>query len=424
MRLASLYLVGFLLLGTAAGAQPAAQATVPPEPPARIVLAFANPVLGAQAPAGSSTPGYGGGSYQLGQNAHALAKRVARQYALKEVASWPIQALAVHCVLYEVPAGEDVPALLTRLSRDTRIALAEPLQTFHTQSASPAQTEPYNDPLYDLQSNLAELGIARAHQRTRGAGVRIALIDTAVDTRHPDLAGRIAGTRSFLSSPAASPAASRHGTAMAGLIAAVANNHTGIVGIAPMAQLLVLEACWQLRPDADDATCNTFTLAQALAAALDTGVPVINLSIGGPSSPLLEALVRLGLARGVIFVGAAGPSSEGFPGGIPGVIMAGSLQHSAWKAQLTAPAEHVFTLRPKGEYDLESGTSVAAAQVSGAVALLISASRSRLSGEAIRSLLLHAAAEGGNVPTLDINDALAHLDEAQQHRPRISSGAP
>jgi hypothetical protein len=423
MRLVSLCLVGFLLLGTAATAQPSAQAVASPEAPARIVLAFANPVIGTPGPAGSSTPGYGGGTYQLGQSAHALEKRVARQYALKEVASWPIQALAVHCVVYEVPAGQDVPALLTRLSRDTRVALAEPLQTFHTQSSNAAAAEPYNDPLYDLQSNLAELGIARAHQRTRGAGVRIALIDTAVDTRHPDLAGRIAGTRSFLSSPASSPAASRHGTAMAGLIAAVANNHTGIVGIAPMAQLLVLEACWQLRPDADDAACNTSTLAQALAAALDTGAPLINLSIGGPASPLLDALVRVGLARGVIIVGAAGPSSEGFPGSIPGVIVAGSLQHSSWKAQVTAPADHVFTLRPLGQYDFESGTSVAAAQVSAAIALLMSASRSRLTGQAIRSLLVRTAADTGSVPALDINDALAQLDEAQ-HGARVSPAAP
>jgi len=133
--------------------------------------------------------------------------------------------------------------------------------------------------------------------------VRIALIDTGVDTRHPDLRGRIARVKSFVDSKPRSSRSFRHGTAMAGLIAAVANNRVGIVGIAPLAQVEVFEACWQLKPDTDEAACNTFTLAQALVAALDAGVALVNLSIGGPADPLLSALVEAGLKRGVIFIG-------------------------------------------------------------------------------------------------------------------------
>ena len=110
----------------------------------------------------------------------------------------------------------------------------------------------------------------------------------------------------------------RHGTAMAGLIAAVANNHIGIVGIAPLAQVEVFEACWQLQPDNDAAACNTFTLAQALAAALASGAPLVNLSIAGPSDPLLSALVEQGMKRGITFVGAVPAGPAGFPTSIPG----------------------------------------------------------------------------------------------------------
>jgi len=124
---------------------------------------------------------------------------------------------------------------------------------------------------------------------------------------------------------------------MAGLIAAVANNHIGIVGIAPQAQLEVFEACWQLRPDSDAAVCNTFTLAQALAAALASGAPLINLSIAGPADPLLSALVQSGLKHGVTFVGAASGADEGFPTAIAGVLAASGNEQALPPGALGAP---------------------------------------------------------------------------------------
>lgn len=107
-----------------------------PSAPERIVLTFANPAPASPAAPGSTTARYGARAYGQGQRAHALAQSVARQYALKEVASWPIQALAVHCVVYEVPAGADVNALLERLKHDTRVTLAQRLQDFHTLTAA------------------------------------------------------------------------------------------------------------------------------------------------------------------------------------------------------------------------------------------------------------------------------------------------
>src|SRR5437879_13748718 len=99
---------------------------------------------------------------------------------------------------------------------------------------------------------------------------------------------------------------------MAGLIAAVANNHIGIVGIAPQAELEVFEACWQLEPDSDAAACNTFTLARALAAAFASGAPLVNLSLAGPSDPLLNALVEWGMDRRITFVGTSVAADAGF----------------------------------------------------------------------------------------------------------------
>ncbi len=364
----------------------AAQAAPPPLPPLaagpRIVVAFANLPHEAPAPAGTTGAHYGGGGYRLAQGAQHEAQRVERQYRLRQLSSWPIQALAMHCVVYEVPDGREMSAVLEQVSRDAGVLLAEPLHEFHTLSEPPA----YNDPLYDLQDNLDTLGIARAHQRAQGAGIKVALIDTAVDAAHPDLLGRIVRTHSYLSAPAQA-AASRHGTAMAGLIAAVANNHIGIVGIAPLAQIEVFAACWQLAPDSDAAACNTFTLAQALAGALASGAPLVNLSIGGPKDALLGALIAQGVKRGVIFVGAAPGGDAGFPTAESGVIVAGASEHPLPRGALGAPGEHVLTLRPQGQYDFESGSSVAAAELTGVVALLMSASSATLGQEAITGLL-------------------------------------
>lgn len=395
--------------------------------PPRIIVGFANAPHTLPGPAGATGSRYGGDGYRVAQSARSQARGVAATYALHEVASWPIEALGLHCVVYEITDGRPVPELLASLAKDARVLLAQPLQEFHTltapatdapPAAASASTAapPYNDPLYDLQTNLVALGIARAHQRAQGAGVRIALIDTGVDDAHADLRGRIMRTASFTAPHTRRPADLRHGTAMAGIIAAVANNHVGIVGIAPLARLEVFEACWQLDPANDAAACNTFTLAQALAGALAAGTPLVNLSLAGPADPLLTALVTSGIRRGVIFVAAAAPQA-GFPGSIPGVIRAAGTEEPLPQGAFAAPAVHVLTTRPNGQYDFESGTSVACAEITGVIALLMSATPTRLTGSAITTLLSArepvtgpAANSPADPPPVDVNAALSRLD--------------
>jgi subtilisin family serine protease len=401
------------IAGTAAVAAP----TPPPPPsagPPRIVVAFTNEPQSLALAAGSTGTHYSGSGYTVAQSAERQARRIAAAYSLREVVSWPIRVLSMHCVVFEITSGRPAAEVLAELSRDPQVALAQPLQEFHTLGAPSAASGPatYNDPLYDLQTNLSALGIARAHERTQGAGVHIALIDTAVDTSHPDLHGRIAQTRSFVTTASSPGAALRHGTAVAGVIAAVANNHIGIVGIAPLAQIEVFAGCWQLAPGSDAAACNTYTLARALAAALASGAPLVNLSLAGPADPLLEALVRVGLKRGIAFVGAAAGVEAPFPTAIPGVITASGTEPSAPPGALAAPAQHVLTLRPGGEYDFETGSSVAAAEVSGVIALLMAASPTHLTPGALVSLLRESAPahDPTQAATVDVNAALARLD--------------
>jgi len=417
-------LLSLFFLGTGAemsgAAEPVASASITHP---RVVVTFANVPRQSPGPAGSTGRRYGGDGYLLAQSAHADAKRVATRYALREVANWPIRSLAIHCVVYEIPDDRPVAEVLEQLQKDSTVALAEPLSEFHTLSdpkAAAATPGPYNDPLYDLQSNLPALGIATAHERAQGSGIRIALIDTGVDTRHPDLRGRIVKTRSFVDHRAPTAASYRHGTAMAGLIAAVANNHVGIVGIAPLAELEVFEACWQLRPDNDEAVCNTFTLAKALAAALDSGITLVNMSIAGPHDPLLASLIDVAIKRGITFVGAVAEPADAFPTGISGVIAAQGQQHSVRADAFSVPAAHILTLRPDGQYDFESGTSVAAAELTGVIALLMSSADAHLSTGSIVSLLKATGGTAGPIAgSVNVNEALTRLD-LEQHRGRVA----
>lgn len=334
-----------------------------------IIVAVDNVPAAFVAQAGGTPRGYDTvADYGATARAREVLNAVEREYGLREVNAWPIRPLQIHCAVLEIPAGADRGQLLAALSKDPRVKLTQPLQTFATRS------EDYNDPYVGLQRGFQQMDVADAHPWSRGEGVKIAIIDTGVDIEHPDLRGSIAAAVNFVDADDAQFRRDRHGTEMAGVIAAVANNREGIVGIAPNARLLVFKACWQAHSDADAARCNSFTLARALSAAFDAHAQVINLSLAGPDDPLLGDLIREGQHRGVLFVGAA-PDAAGVEAGLlhrAGVIeVAAAESHSAIDSALYAPGREILTLLPGGHYDFASGASIATAQVSGVVALML-----------------------------------------------------
>ncbi|MDB5973048.1 MAG: Serine protease [Hydrocarboniphaga sp.] len=348
----------------------AQQAQMRAAPERLIVLAVSNPSEPVATHAGSTLRGYDSlPRYAEGDAAHIALAALAAAYGLHEVAAWPIAPLKLHCVVFEIPEHSSRDAVLAGLAHDPRVRLAQPLQTFSTLGSS------YNDPYVELQRGFAEVDAADAHQWSRGDGVRVAIIDTGVDVSHPDLQGRLSGQKNFVDDNAQTFRLDRHGTEVAGVIAAVANNRVGIVGIAPNVQLLVFKACWPLKPGEDAAQCNSYTLAQALVAAIESGAEIVNLSLGGPADPLLEQLVHYGLDKGQIFIGAVPPSGRtaGFPVDIEGVIAVDTEDRPASAAAvLRAPGREILTLTPGGHYDFASGSSLATAHVTGVVALLLS----------------------------------------------------
>jgi subtilisin family serine protease len=310
---------------------------------------------------------------------------------LREIAAWPIGLLGVHCIVYELPLGADRNATIDRLRRDSRVESAQPYQSFTTLTGDSDPAAAANDPYRPLQRNLDMMDVAGAHAWSRGEGVRVAVIDTGVDASHPDLAGRVIKQENFVDGSANNR--DRHGTAVAGIIAAVENNRQGIVGVAPAARVHAMRACWPAPRDEAHAVCSTLTLAKALAAAVEARVDIVNLSLTGPADPLLTRLVEVGLRRGVVFVGATPRNSDGnvFPTGISGVIGVDSAGAKASAdSVLFAPASEVLTLVPNGRYDFLSGSSLAAASVSGGIALLLSRDRN-LRADHARELLARSS---------------------------------
>lgn len=390
------------------------------DPAQMIVVAVANkpdpqPAAGATPRGYDALPNYAGGD-----RAVATAANLSSDYRLREVSAWVIAPLRLRCMVFALPPAADRDAVLAQLKHDRRVRIAQPLQEFETfgagtgtaegpaLSAAGADDAAYNDPYLGLQHNFSTIAAAGAQRTTRGDGVRIALIDAGVDAAHPDLDGRIALQRNFVGA-APQNVAERHGTEVAGVIAAVANNKLGIVGIAPAAQLLAYRACWTSPPPATGARCNSYTLALALGAALASDAHIINLSLGGPADPLLQELLAHALARGTIVVGAVPPDRrlDGFPVGVPGVIAVASAEDvQAAAGVLRAPGRDILTLEPGGHYDYASGSSLATAHVSAALALLLALKPGESAAELAARLRRSQGEDGASI---DICSAVAGL---------------
>jgi subtilisin family serine protease len=305
------------------------------------------------------------GSYdgRVGRDARRqIAEGLATQYGLKVIDGWPMPALGVDCFVLEAQRGASLAQIVEKLSLDPRVESAQSMHFFHVLA--------HNDPLYPLQPSAKLWHLDELHKITTGRRVRVAEVDTGVEVDHPDLNGRVAVVRNFVDGR--HDLAEWHGTAVAGIIAARADDGVGISGIAPEATLLALRACWE-SPGGTQATCSSFTLAKALQFALEENAEVINLSLGGPRDQLLERLLDVALSRGIAVVGAADPSvgDGGFPASHQGVLaIAGEGAQDSAADFLVAPGRDIPTTLPGRKWGIVSGSSFAAAHVTGLVALL------------------------------------------------------
>ena len=332
-----------------------------------------------------------------------LAEEVARRHDLEVVTAWPMPALGVDCFVMQARGPATIPALAAEIARDPRVESAQAMNVFRALG--------HDDPLSPLQPVARLWHIEEIHRLATGRNVRIAEVDSAVEVDHPDLRGRVAAARDFIGD--APPIGEVHGTAIAGIIAARAGDGIGIAGVAPDASLVALRAC---RPTAPSSTsiCTSFTLAKALQYALDQDVQVINLSLGGPSDALLARLIDVAIARRIIVVAAADPEfpDGGFPASHRGVLaVAAAGAQNAPEHALVAPGRDIPATMPGRSWGFVNGSSFAAAEVSGAVALVLERAPGSDADAVRRMLTAEKASDAGNHPPamVDICSAMARL---------------
>jgi hypothetical protein len=334
-------------------------------------------------------PGYAGGydaRHGSGERQR-TAETLAAAHGLVVVDEWPMPSLGVDCFVMEAREPARRTDIADALARDPRVESAQPVQRFETLA--------HDDPLYPLQPAAERWHLSELHTVTTGLTTRIAEIDSGVDVAHPDLAGQIELAENFVDGRPY--AAELHGTAVAGIIAARANDGIGIAGVAPGAKLLALRACWQDTPTARGASCTSFTLAKALQFAILRKPHVINMSVGGPRDRLLERLLDAALAAGIVVVGADDPRDpQALPAGYPRVLRVvsdGDVRPLA--DAVRAPGRDIPAPIPGAKWNLVTGSSFAAAHISGIVALLHELDRN-IGAQRVRDLLQGSPQPGGD----------------------------
>ena len=292
---------------------------------------------------------------------------IGRSHGLQMLEQSNILSLDRRLVRYRVPDGRPLSAVISELLADPRVSTLQPNYYYRHQQGIPAANR-------DLQYSLLKLDVFRAQAIALGTGVLVAVVDSGIDNTHPDLAGSVVDT--FVSPGAAG--SDPHGSEVSGIISA----HGIVRGVAPQAKLLDVRVFAPAREGHTVAT--SFNLVRGIDWALSKQARVINMSFAGPRDLLLEEIIAAVAAKGAISVAAAGnngpQAGPAFPAAYPQVIAVTatdvadrlySMANRGGYISLAAPG--VDVLAPSGghAHQLLSGTSYAAAHVSGIIALMI-----------------------------------------------------
>ena len=298
---------------------------------------------------------------------------------------------------FRITDGRSVPTVIASFGRDRRISRAQPNYVYAAQEdAAKTQAPPSGgDP---AQYVLGKLDVPQAHALAQGSRVLVAVIDSSIDAAHPDLQGILAARFDAVKTP---EQAGRHGTAMASAIAA----HGKLLGIAPAARILAARA---FDPTAVGARSTTTRLLDSLQWASDSGARVINMSFAGPADPRLREMIAAARRKGATLIAAAGNEGPNAPPAYPAAypeviaVTATDIDDRAFRQSnrgsylaLAAPGVDIFVAAPNAGYDMTTGTSVAAAHVSGIAALLLDQNPG-LTPDALQAILLRTAKDLGS----------------------------
>jgi subtilisin family serine protease len=320
--------------------------------------------------------------FRVGPNVSPQALQAAMQrHGLTAIGSENVGLAGGTVYHFQVAGGRPVADIIRAMEAES-IGLPSAnftYQLFQETPEQPAADDPdlagRGDKGASEQYVVNKLQLGDVHKVATGRGVLVAVVDSAIDMNHPDLAG------AFVEQYDAVGRREKphfHGTGMVGAIAA----HRKLLGIAPQAKILAIQAFSSTTRQTPEAT--TKQILAGLDWAVRRGARVINMSFAGPYDPMLQLAMKNAHAKGVVLIAAAGnlgPKSPPlYPAADPHVIAVTAIDENDHlfaqavrgpHVAVAAPGVDVMVPAPEETYQLSTGTSVAAAHVSGVAALLI-----------------------------------------------------
>ncbi|MBE0448229.1 MAG: S-layer homology domain-containing protein [Actinobacteria bacterium] len=305
-----------------------------------------------------------------------------------------IRNLKVHLV--RLPKGLGIKDAVAKYEKMASVEYAEP-NCYRRTLVTP------NDIYYTRQWALPKISAPEAWDITTGGETTVAVVDTGVDYNHLDLAGKVIKGDDFINGDSDPIDDNGHGTHVAGIIAATANNSRGITGVSWGARLLAVKVLNSRGSGTD------LTVSNGIIYAADRGAKIINLSLGGYNySSTMASAVLYAQSKGCVIIAAAGNDNKGsldYPAGYQNVIGVSatdlsdnkaSYSNYGWYVDVAAPGgdgdlnvNHeygILSCYPGGSYTYAIGTSMATPHVSGLAALILSRFPNRNRDQLVRTL--------------------------------------
>ncbi|MBU2666442.1 S8 family peptidase [Actinoplanes bogorensis] len=344
-------------------------------------------------------------TYNLSEPAAQLLPATVSAAKPVRVVSTSVDASGKPVIKVTTATSKSAAASAVKSGQDAQGAVGVELDAVVTASDAPTGTDTYRSQQWDFN----KISVASAWTKSTGSGVTVAVLDTGVDAKHPDLAADLVGGYDAIANTAGvTTDPNGHGTHVAGTIAAVTGNGIGISGIAPGAKIM------PIRVLNDKGSGYMSDTAEGIIWATDHGAGVINMSLGATSQvTAVTNAISYARSKGVVVVAAAGNerqdgSPTSYPAADAGVIgvaatdssdKVGSYSNAGSYVDVAAPGSSILSTYPtalggKTGYATMSGTSMASPHVA-AVAALLKAYDKSLTPDQVESALETSAVDLG-----------------------------
>jgi subtilisin family serine protease len=359
---------------------------------------------------------------------------IAQQYRLVRLQGETNGLLQMRVQRYRIPDQRTVAQVITAVQGDPRVQFVQPNFLYRQLQDGKASGKGVpGGGQSQLQYAPEKLRLGPAHALTTGQRALIAVIDTGIDPKHPEIKGAVERWFNAVTGKAFAPG--EHGTAIAGIIAARGQ----LTGVAPSARMLGVRAFFS--EGAGGPLATTFILLRAVDWSHRYKARVLNLSFAGPNDEAVRRVLAAASAKGAILVAAAGnrgaKAPPAYPAAYPFVIAISATDggdklyrdanHGDY-VDVAAPGVDVLVPVPAGGYDFKSGTSFAAAHVSGVIALMLEL-RPDLTTEEVRQALRVSSIDLGpkgadnmfGAGRTDAFGAVQHIAGRTQARPEATA---